>query len=132
MTEMDALQIKPLVQAYIGDAVYEQFVRDFLLRKPYRDAHDLHRKAIPFVRAGGQADILRVLSEELTEKEADVVRRGRNAHANTIPKNADVNTYHLATGFEALIGFLHLSGQDERLQYILNKSMEIGESLHGK
>ena len=121
MTEIEALQIKPLVLAYIGDGVYELYVRNDLLRKPYRDAHDLHQKAVPFVRAGGQADILRRLSEELTEKEADVVRRGRNAHANTIPKNADVQTYHLATGFEALIGFLHLTGQTERLQYILEK-----------
>jgi ribonuclease-3 family protein len=61
----------------------------------------------------------------------DIVRRGRNAHPHTVPKNADIGQYHLATGFEALIGFLHLSDQKERLNILLERSVEIGEKLYG-
>lgn len=131
MTEEQVLQIKPLVQAYIGDGVYEMFVREYLIAHPYKNVHDLHRKAISFVKAQAQAEIVEQLQEELTPREADVVRRGRNAHPHTVPKNADIGQYHLATGFEALIGYLYLSEQQERMNYILHKSVEIGERLYG-
>jgi ribonuclease-3 family protein len=131
MTQEQVIQIKPLVQAYIGDCVYEQYVRSYLISKPYKSVHDLHKKATAFVKASAQAEILLHLQDELTAKESDIVRRGRNAHPHTVPKNADIGHYHLATGFEALIGYLHLTENFERLEYILQKSVEIGETLYG-
>ncbi len=131
MTQEQVIQIKPLVQAYIGDCVYEQYIRSYLISKPYRNVHDLHKKATAFVKAGAQAEILMRLQEELTPQENDIVRRGRNAHPHTVPKNADIGHYHLATGFEALIGYLHLAEDFGRLEYILQKSVEIGEDLYG-
>ena len=131
MTPEQVIQIKPLVQAYIGDCVYEQYIRTYLISKPYKNVHDLHRKATAFVKAGAQAEILLHLQDALTEKEKDVVRRGRNAHPHTVPKNADIGHYHLATGFEALIGYLHLTEDFQRLDYILQKSVVIGEELYG-
>ena len=131
MTHEQAIQVKTLVQAYMGDSVYEQYVRAYLISKPYKNVHDLHKKATAFVKAKSQAEILMHLQEELTEKESDVVRRGRNAHPHTVPKNADIGHYHLATGFEALIGYLYLTEDQERLAYILQKSVEIGEGLYG-
>lgn len=131
MTHEQAIQIKPLVQAYIGDSVYEQYVRTYLISKPYKNVHDLHKKATAFVKAKSQAEIILHLQEELTSKETDIVRRGRNAHPHTVPKNADIGHYHLATGFEALIGYLYLTEDAGRLAYILQKSVEIGEGLYG-
>lgn len=131
MKEEQVLQMKPLVLAYIGDCVYELYTRSRLIEGPYRDVSDLHKKAIHFVNAAAQANIIRTLSDELTEVEANVVRRARNTHTNTFPKNADITDYHMATGFEALIGYLHLTEQKERLDYILNKSAEIGAEYNG-
>ena len=131
MTREQVIQMKPLVQAYIGDSVYEQYIRAYLISKPYKNVHDLHKKATAFVKASAQAEIIIRLQDELTPIESDIVRRGRNAHPHTVPKNADIGHYHLATGFEALIGYLHLAGEFERLDYILQKSVEIGEELYG-
>ena len=123
--------MKPLVQAYIGDCIYEVYIREYLIAHSYKNVHDLHKKATLFVKAKAQAEIVMELQEELTQKELDVVRRGRNAHPHTVPKNADIGQYHMATGFEALVGYLHLSGQKERLETLLQRSVEIGERLYG-
>ena len=131
MTEEQVLQMKPLVQAYIGDCIYEVYIREYLIAHPYKNVHELHKQATSFVKAKAQAEIVTVLQEELTQRELDVVRRGRNAHPHTVPKNADIGQYHMATGFEALIGYLHLSGQKDRLATLLQRSVEIGESLYG-
>ena len=132
MTEEQAFLTKPLVLAYIGDAVYELYIRQRLVNGKYRDAHDLHVKSVRFVKASAQAAIVRMIDGMLTERERDVVRFGRNAHTNTAPKNADINDYHAATGFEALIGYLKLSLNEERLEEILEKSFEYGELYYGQ
>ena len=119
MTEGQAFSVKPLVLAYLGDGVFDLYIRERLIEGKYRDAHDLHMKKIRFVNAGAQAYILRMLEETLTDREKDVVRYGRNAHTNTVPKNANISDYHVATGFEALLGYLKLSGQEERLGQLL-------------
>ena len=85
----------------------------------------LHKKSIKFVSAKAQCSILKELEEFLTEEEQDIVRRGRNANPHSTAKNADIVEYKYATGFEALIGFLHLSEQKERLNEILEKCIEI-------
>ena len=125
-SKAEILQMKPLALAFVGDCVYELYVRNYLLTGKYRDVNELHRKSVFFVKAKAQAYILHVLEEELSEEEHNVVRRGRNAHPHTVPKNADVVDYRYATAYEALIGYLYLSGNSERLDYILKKSIEIG------
>lgn len=125
-SKAEILQMKPLALAFVGDCVYELYVRNYLLTGKYRDVNELHRKSVFFVKAKAQAYILYALEEELSEEEHNVVRRGRNAHPHTVPKNADVVDYRYATAYEALIGYLYLSGNSERLDYILKKSIEIG------
>lgn len=127
-TKAELLQMKPLALAFVGDCVYELYIRNFLITQKYRDVNELHRKSVFFVKAKAQAYILHMLEEELTEDEHNFVRRGRNAHPHTVPKNADVVDYRYATAYEALIGYLYLSGNNERLYYILKKSIEIGSA----
>lgn len=125
-TKAELLNMKPLALAFVGDCVYELYIRNFLITEKYRDVNELHRKSVFYVKAKAQAYILHTLEEELTEDEQNFVRRGRNAHPHTVPKNANVIDYRYATAYEALIGYLYLSGNSERLRYILEKSIEIG------
>jgi ribonuclease-3 family protein len=125
-TKAELLNMKPLALAFVGDCVYELYIRNFLITEKYRDVNELHRKSVFYVKAKAQAYILHTLEEELTEDEQNFVRRGRNAHPHTVPKNANVIDYRYATAYEALIGYLYLSGNSERLRYILEKSVEIG------
>ncbi|MDD6214426.1 MAG: ribonuclease III domain-containing protein [Firmicutes bacterium] len=111
-----------LVLAYIGDAVYEIFVREKGLSvHPDMPAHKQHVENVKIVRAQAQSKSMGVLENMLTEQEYAVYKRGRNAKSATVPKNANLIDYRRATGFEALLGYLHLSGQKERL----NELMEI-------
>ncbi len=118
--------MKPLALAFVGDCVYELYIRNYLISDTYRDVNELHRKSVFFVKAKAQAYILHELDKELSEEERNVARRGRNAHPHTVPKNAEVAEYRMATAFEALIGYLYLSEERERLAEILQKSVEIG------
>lgn len=111
--------LNPVVLAYVGDALLEVYVRQLLVSRPNLKPHDLHRAATKFVSAKAQAAALRVLEPLLTEREQDVVRRGRNAKSGGAPKNADVLDYRHSTGFESLLGYLHYVGDGERLQTIL-------------
>ena len=89
---------------------------------------DLHKEAVSFVKASAQADILKKLEPELTQKERDIARNARNTKVNTVPKNADIDDYHYSTAFEALLGYLYLTGQNNRLNEILLKSYNIGKA----
>ena len=109
----------PLTWAYVGDCVYELYVRTKLVNETKMKPHALHIEAIKHVKAKAQADILHEIYEELSEKEKDIVRRSRNAKNHHLPKNATVQEYMYSTAFEALIGYLYLTKQDERLQEIL-------------
>jgi len=121
--EMDASLYHPLVLAYMGDAVYEVYIRDMLIQKRKVSVHKLHVESILYVKASAQAYILREILEELEEDELDIVRRGRNAKSGTIPKNARVIDYKHATAFEALVGYLYLSKKYERLNYIMERAI---------
>lgn len=122
----EARMLNPLQLAIIGDAVYEIFIRTYILSSNINlSAHKIHKNAIPFVKAKGQSLIIHTVEEELTEEEMYVFKRGRNAKSATVPKNADVRDYRMATGFEALIGYLYLSGQKERLKYMLDRCVQI-------
>lgn len=112
----------PLVWAYVGDAVYELYIRTNLVNNTKLNPHKLHVEAIKYVKAQAQAKILETITENLTEEEKDIVRRGRNAQNHHLPKNANLDEYSHATAFEALIGYLYLTKQDERLGKILEKT----------
>ncbi len=121
LSESDIKQSSPLVLAYMGDAVYEQYVREYVIRQGLCKNGLLHKKSIKYVSAKAQCEILKQIEQDLTEEELDVVRRGRNSNPHSTAKNADVVEYKYATGFEALIGYLYLTGQKERLEEILKK-----------
>ena len=110
----------PLTWAYIGDCVYELYVRTKLVNETNLKPHYLHIEAIKKVKAQAQAETLNKIYEELTEEEKDVVRRGRNAENHHLPKNANIQEYMYSTAFEALIGYLYLTKQEKRLKQILD------------
>ena len=111
--------LSPLVWAYVGDAVYELYVRTHLINTSNAKPHKLHMESIKYVKAEAQAKILDKINEFLTEEEKEIVRRGRNTENHHVAKNANVADYAYSTGFEALIGYLYLTSQDERLEEIL-------------
>jgi ribonuclease-3 family protein len=110
----DPAQMNGLTLAFVGDGVWHAMVRAWLTRTRKGTVQTLHREAVGYVRASAQALAVNIIQDKLTEEEADILRRGRNAQGNA-PKNVDVQTYRLATGFEALVGYLYLSGREERL-----------------
>ena len=111
--------LSPLVWAYVGDSVYELFVRTELINNSNAKPHKLHIEAIKYVKARAQADILEKIMDKLTDEEKDIVRRGRNTENHHVAKNANVADYAQSTAFEALIGYLYLTKQDKRLEEIL-------------
>ncbi len=125
LEEKDVRMMSPLVLAYIGDAVYEVYVRNFLVRQGRATVNDLHKEATRYVKAQAQAEIVHVLEYELTEEEWTVIKRGRNQKSATTPKNAELIDYKYATGLEALIGYLFLCGKTERLVEIVKRAIDI-------
>ena len=121
--------MSPLTWAYIGDAVYELYIRNYLIDTTNLKPNKLHREAIKYVKASAQAKILEELQDILTDEEKEIVRRGRNAQNHHLPKNANLDDYTHSTAFEALIGYLYLSKQEERLEEILKKSLEINNGI---
>jgi len=129
MPDFDARQISPLVLAWIGDGVYEIEVRNMLTRLagiPGRPVRVLHREASSLVNAGTQSLMMAVYEEKnlLTEEELQVYHRGRNAKSDTHAKNASIQDYRRATGFEALIGYLYLTGNSSRITALIRAGFE--------
>ena len=116
--------LSPLIWAYVGDCIYELYIRTDLVNKTKLKPHKLHIETIKYVKAKAQADILKRIEENLTEKELEIVRRGRNAENHHLPKNADPADYMYSTAFEGLIGYLYLTKQDERLKEIFKMCKE--------
>ena len=114
----------PLVWAYIGDCIYEIYIRMQLVNNTKLHPHELHVETTKYVKAQAQAQVLTKIEEILTEEEKEIVRRGTNAQNHHLPKNSSLAEYSKATAFEALIGYLYLSKQDERLSQILEKCIE--------
>lgn len=110
----------------MGDAVYEVFVREYLLGKGTVKPNDLHKEAITFVSAKAQAAVLLNWLEEklLTEEEEAIVARGRNAKSGSIPKNTSVQTYRYSTAFEALLGYYYLSKEETRLNELMKQAID--------
>lgn len=125
-SKSEARMLNPLQLALIGDGAFEVFIRNYILaQNTALSANKIHVKAIGYVKAKSQSDIMHEIEGLLDEEEEAVYKRGRNAKSPTVPKNADVRDYRMATGFEALIGYLYLIGNKERLEFIFNKSIEI-------
>ena len=125
MEESRARMLNPLQLAYIGDGVWELLVRTRIIYKG-RSARHVHKDAVACVNAGAQAEAFRSIETLLTEAEADIARRGRNAHAHhAAPKNQDAADYRAATALEALIGYLYLIGEEDRLLTLFKHSQEV-------
>ena len=114
LRDIDVKQLNALAFAYMGDAVYEQAIREHLLRSGRVKPNMLHKEATNYVSAKSQASIVRNMQQTgfLTEEEEAVLRRGRNAKSGSVPKNTDVVTYNYSSGFEAVFGYLYLLGQN--------------------
>lgn len=113
--EKEINQMSPLTWAYVGDAVYELYVRSYLIDATNLKPNNLHKEAIKYVKAKAQAEILNNLQEILTEEEHEIVRRARNTQNHHLPKNANVQEYMYSTALEGLIGYLYLTKQKNRL-----------------
>lgn len=128
MERSELMTMSPLVLAYLGDTVYESCIREYLIKQNInKKVNDLHKSAVKYVKAKAQATIIHELESQLTEEELRIYKRGRNQKSNTSPKNADIIDYKHATGFEALIGYLYLNDEKERLQYIVEEGIRIVE-----
>ncbi|MBO8172729.1 MAG: Mini-ribonuclease 3 [Bacillaceae bacterium] len=120
--------VNSLALAYMGDAVLEVYVRSHLIAEGSVRPNRLHRDAIRYVSARAQADVVRKIFERFTEDEQDIIKRGRNAKSATVPKNVSVSDYRLSTGFECLIGYLYLQGNQPRLDQIMDWLFETVEN----
>ena len=121
--ETDVNMLSPITWAYVGDAIYELYIRTNLVNNSKLKPHKLHIESIKYVKAKAQADILKRIEDSLTDAEKDIVRRARNAENHHLPKNADPADYMYSTAFEGLIGYLYLTKKDERLKEILKMCM---------
>ena len=119
-----ARQFSPLTLAFLGDSVYEVMVRETLLREANRPARELHTQAVAHVRAAFQANAAEQIAGMLTEEEADILRRGRNASGISVPKHATPADYRKATGLECLFGYLFLRGETQRLRMLFRTVWE--------
>lgn len=126
---IDVKQMKSLALAYMGDAVYEVYVREHLLNKGEVKPNELHQHAVTYVAGKAQAQVLLhwLNSGTLSEEEVKVANRGRNAKSGSVPKNLSVQAYRYATAFEALIGYLYLSKNEERLNDLLQQAVQFVE-----
>lgn len=132
MSESAIRELSALSLAYIGDTVYDLYIRGYLVKNRKGRVSDLHKKASAVVNARAQAQAAQLLEEQLTDREGEIFRLGKNAKS-TPPKNVDYETYSLATAIEAVIGYLYLSGQTSRLDAFFSKIIAhfMGEETHG-
>ena len=114
-----ARQYSPLTLAFMGDSVYEREIREYVVREGNFPPNELNRRSSFLAKAATQAKMAHLLEASLTKEEADILRRGRNAHSATMAKNATVSDYRLATGLEALFGYLYLSGDEARAKELI-------------
>ena len=125
MEKSEVEMMSPITWAYLGDSIYEAYVRTYLIETTNLKPHKLHIKAIKYVKAKAQADALKKIYNSLTPKEQEIVRRSRNTQNHHVAKNADPADYMYATAFEGLIGYLYLINDQERLQEIIKKLINI-------
>lgn len=132
-TNKPAHLISPVALAYVGDAVFELIVRQYLIAQPNHKSQHMHKQATSYVSAKAQHEWLNKWIPHLTEGELDIVKRGRNAKSGSPPKNASVNDYRHATAFECLIGYLYMSSQTERLEQLIEIGLDTSnQDVEGK
>jgi len=125
--------ISPVALAYVGDAVFELIIRQYLISLPNHKSQHMHKQATSFVSAKAQHELLNKWLPHLMEEELDIVKRGRNAKSGTPPKNASVTDYRHATAFECLVGYLYMSSQTERLEQLIAIGLDtVGHQVEGK
>ena len=127
IADVDIRTYSPLTLAYIGDGIFDIVIRSVVVAKGNSRANDLHKITSKIVKAHTQALMIEALEGELTEEEADIYRRGRNAKSGTMAKNASMSDYRKATGFEALMGYLYLKDDFERIVFLTKRAMELLE-----
>jgi ribonuclease-3 family protein len=115
LPDTDIKSYSGLTLAYIGDAIYDLVIRTYIVEKGNAPVNKLHKKVVKLVQASAQAKLYHIIEDKLTEEEQAIYRRGRNAKSYTSAKNADIVDYRIATGMEALMGYLYLTGQTERI-----------------
>ena len=128
LPQMDPKAYSPLGLAYIGDAVYEIAVRTLVISEGNMSVNKYHKKSSSLVKASAQAGVYDNIKEKLTDEEAAVYKRGRNAKSATAAKNASIVEYRVATGVEALIGYLYLSGRTARALELIKIGLDVGEN----
>ncbi|HIT64108.1 MAG TPA: ribonuclease III [Candidatus Ventrimonas merdavium] len=121
---VDARTYSPLALAYIGDAVYELLIRTRVVSRGSVQVNKMHKKSASLVKAEAQADLIKALMDELTEEELAVYKRGRNAKSVTMARHATMTDYRMATGLEALVGYLYLQGEYKRLLELVHDGLE--------
>lgn len=125
MTIEQAKMLSPLSLAFVGDAVYTLYARSKVIQHSDAKNGALHTEATKLVKASGQAEMADAILDLLNEEEMGVFKRARNSKTHSVAKNASIGDYKKATGFEALVGFLYLTGQQERLKFLLNERIDI-------
>ena len=125
----DLREVSPLVLAYIGDSIYELYARCKSATLGAGSNNKMHNNTVRYVSAEAQANSIRILQDELTEKETDYFRRGKNSNPHTVSKNANHADYMYATGFEALLGYLFLNNEEPRMEYLIYKSFDICDGV---
>ena len=126
-----AAAMNPLALAYIGDGIFSDLIRKYLLGCGHQNVNFMNKTSINYVRASAQAQIIRALLPQLSEAEERMVKRGRNT-ASQVPKNANPADYRYATGFETLIGYLFLCGESERMKNLIYQSIDVINQLNIK
>ena len=124
IADVDVRTYSPLTLAYIGDGIYDLIIRSLVVAKGNTRAGELHKRTSQIVKAKTQAEMIEVLLPMLTEEEADIYRRGRNAKSPTMAKNATMSDYRKATGFEALMGYLYLKDEFPRIVELVKVGIE--------
>ena len=119
---MQTREINVLVLAYLGDTIYENYIRKYLIKKGIANVNDLQKQAVNYVSAKSQAGFLMTLLDNgfFSEEEITIIKRARNYKTTSHPKNCDIVTYKMATGLESLIGYLELEKKNERIEQIMN------------
>ena len=124
LKEVDIRAYSPLTLAYIGDCVYDLVIRTAVVERGNEPANKLHKKTVAYVKAQTQASMIEALLPYLTEEEEAVYKRGRNAKSYTSAKNASIGDYRKATGMEALVGYLYLTGQEARIMELIKTGLK--------